>query len=277
MSKKPDNGSAEITDNERAAIELGRGGKWIDFDKAAQPVQTETAPTLAFLDAPAGVNFVKEFVRQYAEQQGYSDERAMLLQNKAHNAIQCYEDGREGVKLRLVSHIDGLAIDDPKKRHREAFWMLTNAKEFNSFLDAVDEPERWHDQLMFGPESADRLNTEPEPETLDIEAPSTNRRSNTLKRASRPHPLSKVIDLAIRNAGGLQSSTSFIWNEFCRLAEASEPTPPLTGVIDRPSEGQVKETTIRYWDFDQEEQSIKKSAFARQIERRKKMWARTSE
>lgn len=70
---------ANTTDNENSSIKLGRGGGWGDFDETEQPVHSDPAGTLAFLNPSEGVNFVDEFVRQYAEQQGHLKERRKLL------------------------------------------------------------------------------------------------------------------------------------------------------------------------------------------------------
>jgi len=208
MSKKPDNASAATTDNERATIELGQRGKWIDFDETEQAAATHSAPTLAFLEAPAGVSFVKEFVRQYAEQQGYSDERKRLLDDKAHDAVTRYQEGRQGAKLRLVSHIDGLAIDDPNKRHREAFWMLTSANEFNAFLEAVDEPARWHDPSKPMPKPV--LETPSKPPELRYD-----------------DVLNDPIWAAIRKAGGVNSKPQKVLDILKNMAHPADGSLPL--------------------------------------------------
>jgi hypothetical protein len=247
MSKKPDNASAEATDNERATIELGRRGKWIDFDETEQPAQTGSAPTLAFLDAPAGVNFVKEFVRQYAEQQDYSEERTRLLDEKAHDAVTRYQEGRQGAKLRLVSHIDGLAIDDPNKRHREAFWMLTSANEFNAFLEAIDEPARWHDPAM------------PVPKPI-LETPSKFPKKRT------EDALDKPIDEAIREADGVNAvpkTVIAILTEMANPTDGSKPKGCFTGLTWVSGEP--------HWDYQnysKEPKRISKRALEGRIARR---------
>lgn len=247
MSDKPNQ------DDENAPTKLRHSGAWIDYRETEQSAQTDPAATLAAITDVAGVNFWREFVKQYAAQQNYSDERTRLLEDKAHEAIKRYEDDREGAKLRLVSHIDGMPIDDPVKRQREAFWMLTNAEEFNAFLEAVDEPARWHDP------------SKPEPEA----EPVTSRKVHKVSVRSRTDPLDKPIQLAIDNAGGLEVAPATIWTEFLKLAESENPPDELTGVVDRPPNDDVKEVTVRYFDSNRDEKTITRGQFSQRISRRK--------
>lgn len=209
MSKKPD--------NENAPVNLGRMGGWVDFDETEQSAQTDPAATLAFLNAAEGVNFWREFVKQYAAQQNYSDERTRLLEDKAHEAIKRYEQGLEGARLRLVSHIDGLPIDDPVKRQREAFWMLTNPDEFNAFLEAVGEPARWHDPSKPAPK--------PDPETLSRENWPPWIRKNEFSEA-----IDDAIAATVQQNGWSNTTASSVLGQLVQMVEdATTPPFPFNG------------------------------------------------
>ena len=212
MSKNSDDKRpcTTVTDGKRF-IPL-TSGQWVDFDETESLSPIDPAATLAFLNAAEGVNFVNEFVRQYAEQQGYPDERTRLLEKKAHDAITRNQEYREGAKLRLVSHIDGLAIDDPTKRDREAFWMLTNGKEFNAFLEAANEPARWHDPSKPAPKP-------------ELETPS----KNPILRYD--HPLDTPIWNAIREAGGANAKPKKVIDILQKMAHPTDDYEPATPFI----------------------------------------------
>ena len=183
-----------------------------DVDGFTPPPPPDTDAALAAITDVKGVHFWREFVQQYAKQQGYDDERKRLLEAKAYDAIGRYEQGLEGAKLRLVSHIDGMAIDDPAKRHREAFLMLTNANEFNAFLEAIGEQERWHDP------------SQPKPKRI-LETPSKN------PSMRYDNPLDNIIYEAIRQAGGVDAKPKKVMGileNMAQPADGSQPTAPFT-------------------------------------------------
>lgn len=242
MSKKPD-----TTNNENAPINLGRRGGWVGFDEIEHPTQTDPVTALAFLNAAEGVNFVNEFVRQFAEQQGYSDERIRLLENKAHEAVERYMQGHVGVKLRLVSHIDGLAIDDPINREREAFWMLTNGKEFNAFLEAADEPARWHDPSK----------PAPKPELV---TPSKFPQKRTYDVLTAP------IDSAIKQAGGVNAIPNEVIAILIKAAHPTDGTTPALPFTELRWKGEQPEWL--YQDTSDEVRSIGRAAIEGRIKRR---------
>ena len=203
---------------------LPASGTWTDFDENETPMQPDTTPTLALLTDMPGVNFVTEFVKQYAEQQGYSEQRTQALEKRAHDAIERWFNGREGHKLRLVNRIDGHPIDPPSSGGaydaQNAYWWLTNADEFNAFLEALGETGRWHDPSEAPPQA--------ETKGYELKLPSRQ----------RVNVLSEVIDTAIKatvhELGFEQTNARAVTGRLLQMAEpvdGKEPAPPFTGRI----------------------------------------------
>jgi len=237
MTEKPDQ---DAKDNKPVDLPM-------DFDDFTPPPPPDADAALAAITDVKGVHFWREFVQQYAKQQGYDDERKRLLEAKAYDAIGRYEQGLEGAKLRLVSHIDGMAIDDPAKRHREAFLMLTNANEFNAFLEAIGEQGRWHDP------------SQPKPKPI-LETPSKFPKKRTV------HALDKPIDDAIRQAGGVDAKPKAVIDALKKMAhpaDGTEPTLPFTELRWRDDEPEWV-----YRDDSDEFKTIKRKALDARIERR---------
>ena len=153
--------------------------------------------------------------------------------------------------------------------------MLTNANEFNAFLEAIGEQGRWHDpskpalepepEPEAEPELEDSLTPESEPEAEVV--PAVNKTVHRSATQPRPNPLHKVTQLAIENAGGLEAPPANIWNELLKLAESQNPPDELTGKVDRPQQDNVTDVTLWFFNFDREEKAITRNAFTQRIYR----------
>jgi len=189
-------------------------GDWVDFDENQTPVHTDTAQTLAFITTVAGVNFVSEFIREFAQQQGYSDERKAALEQRAHSAVERRFNNNAGVILRLVNHVDGLPIDATSQYGNSdlegGFWKLTNAHEFNAFLEALKVEGRWRDVNK----------TAPDQNELTFLTP------KRFPERKRYHALHEVIDEAILKCGGVNAKPIQAYGFILDKADPADGTGP---------------------------------------------------
>jgi len=207
--------------------ELKRQGEWVSFDENQTPVHTDTAQTLALITTVAGVNFVSEFIREFAQQQGYSEERKAALEQRAYSAVERRFNNNAGVILRLVNHVDGLPIDATSQYGNSdlegGFWKLTNAHEFNVFLEALEVEGRWQDTsgLQIGQQT-----------TLLHEQPTS--KIDNFSPQLRTNVLSEVIDIAIRAVDAKNRTAKAVTGHLIKLAEPLDgkaPVEPFTGKI----------------------------------------------